>query len=64
MPATRSETGDAQRCTGAIQGSLVLLAQELKSKGVPVLLLHPGFNKTGMTAKCDPAARVPMLMLR
>lgn len=29
----------------------VLLAQELRAKGVPVLLLHPGFNKTGMTAK-------------
>ena len=29
----------------------VLLAQELKAKGVPVLLLHPGFNRTGMTAK-------------
>jgi len=29
----------------------VLLAQELKAQGVPVLMLHPGFNKTGMTAK-------------
>lgn len=29
----------------------VLLAQELKKQEVPVLLLHPGFNKTGMTAK-------------
>ena len=29
----------------------VLLSQELKPKGVPVLMLHPGFNKTGMTAK-------------
>jgi len=29
----------------------VLLAQELKKAGVPVLMLHPGFNKTGMTAK-------------
>jgi len=29
----------------------VLLSQELKSKGIAVLLLHPGFNKTGMTAK-------------
>ena len=25
--------------------------EELKAKGVPVLMLHPGFNKTGMTAK-------------
>lgn len=29
----------------------VLLAQELKGAGVPVVLLHPGFNRTGMTAK-------------
>lgn len=29
----------------------VLLSQELKAKGIPVLMLHPGFNKTGMTAK-------------
>jgi NAD(P)-dependent dehydrogenase (short-subunit alcohol dehydrogenase family) len=29
----------------------VLLSQELKALGVPVLMLHPGFNKTGMTAK-------------
>ena len=28
-----------------------VLAQELKERGIPVLLLHPGFNKTGMTAK-------------
>ena len=29
----------------------VLLAEELKKRGVPVLLLHPGFTKTGMTSK-------------
>ena len=29
----------------------VLMSQELKAEGIPVLLLHPGFNKTGMTAK-------------
>mmetsp|Transcript_29123 Transcript_29123/g.53614 ORF Transcript_29123/g.53614 Transcript_29123/m.53614 type:complete len:356 (-) Transcript_29123:52-1119(-) len=29
----------------------VLLAQELKAKGIPVLMIHPGFNKTGMTSK-------------
>ena len=29
----------------------VLLSQELRAAGVPVLLLHPGFNRTGMTAK-------------
>lgn len=29
----------------------VLLAQEFKDKGISVGILHPGFNKTGMTAK-------------
>ena len=29
----------------------VLLGQELKQAGIPVLLIHPGFNRTGMTAK-------------
>jgi len=29
----------------------VLLAQELKSQGIPVVMLHPGFNRTEMTAK-------------
>jgi len=28
-----------------------LLAQELKGRGIAVLVLHPGFNKTDMTAK-------------
>lgn len=31
----------------------VLLAQELKSKGFFVTILHPGFNKTGMTKKYE-----------
>ena len=31
--------------------AFVLLAQELRAEGIAVLLLHPGFNKTGMTAK-------------
>jgi len=31
----------------------VLLSEELKKLGVPVLMLHPGFNKTGMTAKYE-----------
>lgn len=31
----------------------VLLSQELKSKGIAVLLLHPGFNKTDMTKKYE-----------
>lgn len=30
-----------------------LLSQELKSSGVSVLLLHPGFNKTDMTKKYE-----------
>lgn len=29
----------------------VLLAQELKSRGIAVFILHPGFNKTDMTKK-------------
>ena len=29
----------------------MLLAQEVKSKGIAVGIFHPGFNKTGMTAK-------------
>jgi NAD(P)-dependent dehydrogenase (short-subunit alcohol dehydrogenase family) len=31
--------------------SSMLLAQELRSKGIAVGILHPGFNKTEMTAK-------------
>jgi len=31
----------------------VLLSQEFKALGIPVLLLHPGFNKTGMTKKYE-----------
>jgi len=31
----------------------VLLAQELRSKGIAVLILHPGFNKTDMTKKYE-----------
>lgn len=29
----------------------VLLSEELKSKKIPVVMLHPGFNRTGMTSK-------------
>lgn len=29
----------------------VLLAQEVKSKGIAVGVFHPGFNKTEMTSK-------------
>ena len=29
----------------------MLLAQEVNSKGIAVGIFHPGFNKTGMTAK-------------
>lgn len=31
----------------------VLLAEELRSKGFPVILLHPGFNRTEMTKKYE-----------
>jgi len=30
-----------------------LLSQELKAKGIAVLILHPGFNKTEMTKKYE-----------
>lgn len=30
-----------------------LLAQELKEYGIPVSILHPGFNKTEMTKKYE-----------
>lgn len=36
--------------TAANMGS-VLLSQEMKKNNIPVGVLHPGFNKTGMTAK-------------
>eukprot|EP00929_Paragymnodinium_shiwhaense_P113674 TRINITY_DN81968_c0_g1_i1.p1 TRINITY_DN81968_c0_g1~~TRINITY_DN81968_c0_g1_i1.p1 ORF type:complete len:372 (-),score=132.93 TRINITY_DN81968_c0_g1_i1:267-1382(-) len=29
----------------------VLMSEELKKMGVPITMLHPGFNRTGMTAK-------------
>jgi len=28
-----------------------LMSEELKAKGIPVVMLHPGFNRTDMTAK-------------
>jgi len=31
----------------------VLLAEELKPKGIPVILIHPGFNRTEMTKKYE-----------
>lgn len=31
----------------------VLLAQEVKPKGIAVGIFHPGFNKTAMTAKYE-----------
>lgn len=31
----------------------VLLAQELRSQGIAVFILHPGFNKTSMTKKYE-----------
>ena len=41
----------AQMSKAAQNMMAVLLAQELKAKGIPVGVFHPGFNKTGMTAK-------------
>jgi len=31
----------------------VLLSEELKAKGVAVVMLHPGFNRTEMTKKYE-----------
>ena len=31
----------------------VLLSEELKAKGIAVVLLHPGFNRTEMTKKYE-----------
>mmetsp|Transcript_87689 Transcript_87689/g.200385 ORF Transcript_87689/g.200385 Transcript_87689/m.200385 type:complete len:86 (+) Transcript_87689:144-401(+) len=29
----------------------VLLAEELKAQNIPIVMLHPGFNRTDMTSK-------------
>merc|ERR1712187_393668 len=29
----------------------VLMSEELKAMGIPIVMLHPGFNRTDMTAK-------------
>jgi NAD(P)-dependent dehydrogenase (short-subunit alcohol dehydrogenase family) len=41
----------SQMSKAAANMMAVLLAQEVKSKGIAVGVFHPGFNKTGMTAK-------------
>jgi NAD(P)-dependent dehydrogenase (short-subunit alcohol dehydrogenase family) len=41
----------SQMSKAAANMAAVLLAQEVKSKGFLVSILHPGFNKTDMTAK-------------
>ena len=38
-------------CRAACNIGGVLLAEELKKMGIAVLMLHPGFNRTGMTSK-------------
>lgn len=40
-----------QMSKAAANMSSMLLAQELKKKSIAVGILHPGFNKTEMTAK-------------
>lgn len=39
------------KCAANMMGKL--LSQEMKAKGIVVTLLHPGFNKTGMTKKYE-----------
>ena len=38
-------------CRAACNIGGVLLSEELKKQGIAVLMLHPGFNRTGMTSK-------------
>eukprot|EP00559_Dactyliosolen_fragilissimus_P004325 CAMPEP_0184868988 /NCGR_PEP_ID=MMETSP0580-20130426/32435_1 /TAXON_ID=1118495 /ORGANISM="Dactyliosolen fragilissimus" /LENGTH=280 /DNA_ID=CAMNT_0027370191 /DNA_START=279 /DNA_END=1121 /DNA_ORIENTATION=+ len=47
---TGGDYGHHMSKAAANMGS-VLLAQEFKQYNIPVAILHPGFNKTGMTAK-------------
>ena len=42
---------NAERIASGVGFGALAKAEELKKRGVPVLLLHPGFNKTGMTSK-------------
>merc|ERR1719433_1547200 len=38
-------------CRAACNIGGVIMSEELKSAGVPIVMLHPGFNRTEMTAK-------------
>lgn len=38
-------------CRAACNIGGVLLSEEMRKEGFAVTLLHPGFNRTGMTAK-------------
>merc|ERR1712039_121585 len=38
-------------CRAACNIGGVLMSEELKAAGIPVVMLHPGFNRTTMTAK-------------
>ena len=42
---------NVQMSKAAANMMAVLLSQEVRSKGIMVGIFHPGFNKTGMTAK-------------
>merc|ERR1719171_3458288 len=38
-------------CRAACNIACVLMSEELKKHSIPVVMLHPGFNRTDMTAK-------------
>merc|ERR1712176_395986 len=38
-------------CRAACNIACCLMSEELKAAGVPIVMLHPGFNRTTMTAK-------------
>lgn len=38
-------------CRAACNMGCVLMSEEMKADGIPIGMLHPGFNRTGMTAK-------------
>jgi len=38
-------------CRAACNMGCALMSEEMKPEGIPIIMLHPGFNRTGMTAK-------------
>jgi len=38
-------------CRAACNIGCALMSEEMKAEGIPITMLHPGFNRTGMTSK-------------